>query len=146
MAKKRRRSRRQDVSVIYQDPLSSFDPRWTIERIIEDSLGDRHGTLFASAQSSTGTRPECVSELLDLVGLPALYRHRRPLELSGGQRQRVAIARAIAPRLKVIVRDEPVSALDVSIQAQILDLLGDLKAQLGVSICSSRMTWASYTI
>jgi len=125
-----RRARRRDISVIYQDPLSSFDPRWTVERIIEDSL-DASDT--AARAGASARRRERVSELLDLVGLPQAYRGRRPLELSGGQRQRVAIARAIAPRPRVIVCDEPVSALDVSIQAQVLDLLGDLKTQLGVS-------------
>ncbi len=117
-----RRSRRRDIGIVYQDPLSSFDPRWTVERILADSLDPAE------------QRPrERVTELLDLVSLSLQYRARRPLELSGGQRQRVAIARAIAPRPRVIVCDEPVSALDVSIQAQILDLLGDLKQQLGMS-------------
>jgi peptide/nickel transport system ATP-binding protein len=133
VSEKERRARRRDVSVIYQDPLSSFDPRWTVERIIEDSLGEIAGTLFEDARAGGTAKRERVSELLDLVGLPAQFRGRRPLELSGGQRQRVAIARAIAPRPRVIVCDEPVSALDVSIQAQVLDLLGDLKAQLGIS-------------
>lgn len=126
---KERRSRRSDISVIYQDPLSSFDPRWTIERVIEDALVTRRGNSFLDR----GSRPSEVSELLDLVGLSPSFRTRRPLELSGGQRQRVAIARAIAPRPRIIVCDEPVAALDVSIQAQILDLLGDLKSHLGVS-------------
>ncbi|MBR1004104.1 MULTISPECIES: dipeptide ABC transporter ATP-binding protein [Bradyrhizobium] len=124
---KERRQRRSDISVIYQDPLSSFDPRWTIERVIDDALARGPGDL-----GRANRRPE-VSELLDLVGLSPSFRTRRPLELSGGQRQRVAIARAIAPRPRIIVCDEPVAALDVSIQAQILDLLGDLKSHLGVS-------------
>ncbi|TWB62979.1 dipeptide ABC transporter ATP-binding protein [Bradyrhizobium sacchari] len=125
---KERRHRRSDISVIYQDPLSSFDPRWTIERVIDDALARRRGDPLDRT-----SRQSEVSELLDLVGLSPSFRTRRPLELSGGQRQRVAIARAIAPRPRIIVCDEPVAALDVSIQAQILDLLGDLKSHLRVS-------------
>lgn len=117
-----RRPRRRAISVIYQDPLSSFDPRWTVEHIVSDAL-----------DADEPRREARLAELFDLVGLPAAFRTRRPLELSGGQRQRVAIARAIAPRPQIIVCDEPVSALDVSIQAQVLDLLADLKSELGVS-------------
>jgi peptide/nickel transport system ATP-binding protein len=122
LTEKQRQPQRRDISIVYQDALSSFDPRWTVERIIEDSIGQ-----------DVAHRREQVGELLDLVSLSTAYRTRRPLELSGGQRQRVAIARVIASRPKIIVCDEPVSALDVSIQAQILDLLGDLKQQFGMS-------------
>ncbi|UWU76067.1 ABC transporter ATP-binding protein [Bradyrhizobium huanghuaihaiense] len=120
-----RRARRRSISIIYQDPLGSFDPRWTVGRIISDSL--------SSDVETRRKRQERVIELLDMVGLSQALLDRRPLELSGGQRQRVAIARAIAPNPAVIVCDEPVSALDVSIQAQVLDLLGDLKDHLGIS-------------
>ncbi|SFQ07897.1 peptide/nickel transport system ATP-binding protein [Bradyrhizobium sp. Ghvi] len=125
LAERERRARRRSISIIYQDPLSSFDPRWTVERIISDSL--------SSGVETPRKRQERVIELLDMVGLPEALLGRRPLELSGGQRQRVAIARAIGPNPAVIVCDEPVSALDVSIQAQVLDLLGYLKDHLGVS-------------
>ncbi|RXH03383.1 dipeptide ABC transporter ATP-binding protein [Bradyrhizobium vignae] len=125
LAERERRARRRLISLIYQDPLSSFDPRWTVERIISDSL--------SSDVETPRKRQERVIELLDMVGLSQALLDRRPLELSGGQRQRVAIARAIAPNPAVIVCDEPVSALDVSIQAQVLDLLGYLKDHLGVS-------------
>jgi peptide/nickel transport system ATP-binding protein len=122
LTEKQRQPLRHDISIVYQDALSSFDPRWTVERIIEDSIGQ-----------DEAHRREQLGELLDLVSLSTTYRSRRPLELSGGQRQRVAIARVIASRPKIIICDEPVSALDVSIQAQILDLLGDLKQQFGMS-------------
>ncbi|MBO0767266.1 MAG: ABC transporter ATP-binding protein [Solirubrobacterales bacterium] len=122
---KQRRDRRPDLSIIYQDPLSSFDPRWSVERVVQDTV--------ARDISDTVGQKGRVGELLDLVSLPRGLRGRRPLELSGGQRQRVAIARAVASSPRVIVCDEPVSALDVSIQAQVLDLLGDLRDELDVS-------------
>jgi peptide/nickel transport system ATP-binding protein len=121
--RKRRRLRRR-ISVVYQDPLSSFDPRWTVERILLDAL---------PADTARAARLPRVRELLAQVGLGEEALPRFPLTLSGGQRQRVAIARALAPRPAVIVLDEAVSALDVTIQAQILDLLVALQRSEGLS-------------
>jgi peptide/nickel transport system ATP-binding protein len=122
----RRRELRSRIAVVYQDPLSSFDPRWTVERILSDALRSER---FASE----GDRRARLVELLAQVGLPESVLPRFPLTLSGGQRQRVAIARALAPRPDVIVLDEAVSALDVTIQAQILDLLAVLQRESGVA-------------
>jgi peptide/nickel transport system ATP-binding protein len=121
----RRRRLRPSISAVYQDPLSSFDPRWNVERILLDAL--RGQRLSGAARRSR------VLELLELVGLRDEVLPRFPLTLSGGQRQRVSIARALAPRPSVIVLDEAVSALDVTIQAQILDLLVALQRSSGVS-------------
>ncbi|MFT4087373.1 MAG: ABC transporter ATP-binding protein [Gordonia sp. (in: high G+C Gram-positive bacteria)] len=123
-----RRPRRRQIGVVYQDPLSSFDPRWTVGRVLRDALatGDR-------PPSNAAESTDRAIELLEKVGLGAKHFDAAPLRLSGGQRQRVAIARALAPEPNVIVCDEPVSALDVSIQAQVLDLLTDLQDELGVS-------------
>ncbi|WP_136682802.1 dipeptide ABC transporter ATP-binding protein [Falsirhodobacter xinxiangensis] len=121
-----RRPLRAGVQLIAQDPLGSFDPRYTVERIVGESL-DTLGVFGAERRAR-------VREVLEAVHLPERFLQSRPRDLSGGQRQRVAIARAFAPRPRLIVADEPVSALDVSIQAQVLDLLAELQAEFGTAL------------
>jgi len=120
------RAMRRELQMVFQDPFASLDPRMTVEAIVSEpmlihGIGDKR------------SRRETVQGLLDTVGLPRRSMDSYPHEFSGGQRQRIGIARSLAVRPKLVVADEPVSALDVSIQAQILNLLVDLKGEFGLS-------------
>ena len=128
LSPRQRRPERSRIGVVYQDPLSSFDPRWSVARILADALSRGPNPPGNGREARARSRA-----LLEQVGLGAEHLNAAPLRLSGGQRQRVAIARALAPEPDLIVCDEPVSALDVSVQAQVLDLLTDLQDELGVT-------------
>jgi ABC-type glutathione transport system ATPase component len=123
---KERRRRGGEVQMVFQNPYGSLDPRQRVSSAIDEAL------RLHSDLDSGGRRAE-VARLGEIVGLDARMLGARPPALSGGQRQRVAIARALAAKPKVVILDEAVSALDVSIQAQILNLLADIRAELGVS-------------
>jgi oligopeptide/dipeptide ABC transporter ATP-binding protein len=126
MTASERQAMRRAVQMVFQDPFGSLDPRLPIGAVIAEPLRI-HGI------GNRASRADRVRELLGLVGLPADAVNRYPHQFSGGQRQRVAIARALAPGPAAIIADEPLSALDMSIQSQILNLLSDLRGRLGVS-------------
>lgn len=118
------RSSRKDIQMIFQDPYSSLDPRMTVGQILAEPF------LIHGEGGSKTNRETRIKDLLELVGLKGSHINRYPHEFSGGQKQRICIARALALNPKLIICDEPVSALDVSIQAQILNLLRDLQSRL----------------
>ena len=127
LKKREQRAARKDMDIIFQDPYASLDPRMCVRDLIAEPMD------IAGAYSTKEERLERVEELMDTVGLATRFALSFPHELDGGRRQRIGIARAIAMNPSFIVCDEPVSALDVSIQAQILNLLQDIQDQIGLT-------------
>lgn len=118
---------RSQIQIVFQDPYASLNPRMRIREVLAEAL-DTHGLARGEARHAR------IQQLLEQVGLRAEHADRFPHEFSGGQRQRIGIARALAVEPRFIVADEPLSALDVSIQAQVVNLLGDLKERLGLTL------------